>query len=173
MKREAVENIIRSIDPINAEYIIQNEEIVREFQWATKYLMNEKKDAALYAFKKFKRKVEEFKKYYLTPASIKVGDGVTVNYWTDRHAATVIKVTKSMVVVQRDTAILNPDFKPEWIPGGFVAHCTNQDEQTYTYRRNLDGEIIKIRWSNKYQRYCTPWNLSLSKGRHEYYDYNF
>lgn len=173
MKRETVESIIRCIDPVNAEYIIQNEEIVRGFQRAAEYLKNGKQGVALYVFKEFKKKVEEFKKYYLTPANIKVGDGVTINLWTDRHAATVIKVTKSMVVVQRDTAILNPDFKPEWIPGGFAAHCTNQDEQTYTYRRNPDGAITKIRWSNKFQRYGTPGNISLSKGRHEYYDYNF
>ena len=31
----------------------------------------------------------------MTPANIQVGDGVTVNLWSDRYAATVIKVTKS------------------------------------------------------------------------------
>lgn len=173
MKSETLERIIHSIDPVNAEYIIQNGEIVSGFQRATQYLKNGKSGVALYVFKEAKKKAGEFKEYHLTPDNVRVGDGVTINLWTDRHAATVIKVTKSMVVVQRDTAILNPDFKPEWIPGGFAAHCTNQNEQTYTYRRDPNGAITKIRWSHRYQRYGTPGNVSLSKGRHEYYDYNF
>ena len=109
----------------------------------------------------------------MTPANIQLGDGVTVNLWSDRYAATVIKVTKSSVTVRRDKATLNPDFKPEWIPGGFAAHCTNQEEQSYTYEPDESGTVYTFRWSNKYQRYGQPGNLSLSKGRHEFYDYNF
>lgn len=80
---------------------------------------------------------------------------------------------KNSVTVRRDKATLNPDFKPEWIPGGFAAHCTNQEEQSYTYEPDESGTVYTFRWSNKYQRYGQPGNLSLSKGRHEFYDYNF
>lgn len=114
-----------------------------------------------------------FRERFLTPASIQVGDGVTVNLWSDRYAATVIKVTKSSVTARRDKATLNPDFKPEWIPGGFAGHCTNQDEQTYSYEPDENGMEYTFRWSRKYQRYGQPGNLTLSKGRHEFYDYNF
>lgn len=124
--------IIRAIDPDNAPYIIQDSEIVRHFQRAAEYLKNGNSKLAGFCFRGAKEKVAQFGEHYLTPASIQVGDGVTVNLWSDRYAATVIKVTKSTVTVRRDKATLNPDFKPEWIPGGFAAHCTNQDEQTYT-----------------------------------------
>ena len=122
---------------------------------------------------KAKEKVALFRERFLTPASIQVGDGVTVNLWSDRYAATVIKVTKSSVTARRDKATLNPDFKPEWIPGGFAGHCTNQDEQTYSYEPDENGMEYTFRWSRKYQRYGQPGNLTLSKGRHEFYDYNF
>lgn len=104
---------------------------------------------------------------------VNLSTGETVNIWSDRYAATVIKVTKSSVTARRDKATLNPDFKPEWIPGGFAAHCTNQDEQTYTYQPDENGMEYTFRWSRKYQRYGQPGNLTLSKGRHEFYDYNF
>ena len=173
MKESSIFAIIRAIDPDNAPYIIQDSEIVRHFQRAAEYLKNGNRKLAGFYFRGAKEKVAQFGEYYLTPASVRVGDGVTVNLWSDRYAATVTKVTKSTVTVRRDKATLNPDFKPEWIPGGFAAHCTNQDEQTYTYESDENGTEYTFRWSRKYQRYGQPGNLSLSKGRHEFYDYNF
>lgn len=173
MKESSILVIIRAIDPDNAPYIIQDSEIVRHFQRAAEYLKNGNRKLAGFCFRGAKEKVAQFGEHYLTPASIRVGDGVTVNLWSDRYAATVIKVTKSSVTVRRDKATLNPDFKPEWIPGGFAAHCTNQEDQSYTYEPDESGKVYTFRWSNKYQRYGQPGNLSLSKGRHEFYDYNF
>lgn len=173
MKLESIQMVVVAIDQVNAEYIMQDKNIVETFQRAAEYLREGKRGLAEYVFREAKRKVNEFGRYRLTPASIQVGDGVTVNLWSDRYAATVIKVTKSSVTVRRDKAILNPDFKPEWIPGGFAAHCTNQDEQTYTYEPDENGTEYTFRWSRKYQRYGQPGNLTLSKGRHEFYDYNF
>lgn len=98
---------------------------------------------------------------------------MTICYWSDKHAATVIKKTPFSLTVRRDKATLDPGFKPEWIPGGFAAHCTNQDEQTYTYEPDPDGDVQTFRWSNKYGTYGQPGDLRLIKGRHEFYDYNF
>lgn len=109
----------------------------------------------------------------LTPVTAKVGDGATINLYTDRHACTIIKVTKTTITVRRDKATLNPNFRPEFIVGGFAAHCTNQDEQSYTYEPDEDGDLRTFHWSKKYNQYGTPGNPTLSKGRHEYYDYNF
>ena len=117
--------------------------------------------------------IDRVSEWILCPANVKVGDGVTINLWTDRHAATVIKKTAYSVTVQRDIATLSPEFKPERIPGGFAGHCINQDEQTYTYERAPKGHIETFRSSKKYGQYGTPGNPSLSKGRHEFYDYNF
>ena len=113
------------------------------------------------------RRIERF--------NVQVGDGVTICYWSDQHAATVISRTAKSITVQRDTATLDPSFKPEFIVGGFAGHCTNQDEQTYTYERNPKGRIETYRWSNKYGQYRSAGDQSIKiiNGRHEFYDYNF
>ena len=106
---------------------------------------------------------------------IEVGDGVTMCLWSDRHAFTVIARTKATLTIQRDKAILDPSFKPEYVPGGFACHCTNSDEQSYTYERDPNGEIEKCRWSEKRGRWQTgsDGSICIIRGRHEHYDYNF
>lgn len=88
---------------------------------------------------------------------------------------TVIAKTAKTITIQRDTATLDPNFKPEWIAGGFAGHCTNQDEQTYTYERNPEGEKVRCYWSERLGCYTTGGDQSIRirRGRHEFYDYNF
>lgn len=107
--------------------------------------------------------------------NVNVGDGVTICLYSDKHAGTIIKRTAKTITVQRDKAILDPNFKPEWIEGGFAGHCVNQGEQRYTYERDENGAITTYRWSDKYGRYCGGGDQSITiiNGRHEYYDYNF
>lgn len=173
MKLESIRAMVMGIDPVNVDYILERADIMDDFHRAYRYASEGNVKMAAWLLKRVKIDVAKFRERYLTPANIRVGDGVTVNLWSDRHAATVIKVTKSTVTVRRDKATLNPDFKPEWIPGGFAGHCTNQDEQTYTYEPDEKGTQYTFRWSRKYQRYGQPGDLTLSKGRHEFYDYNF
>lgn len=106
---------------------------------------------------------------------IDVGDGVTYCLWSDRYACTVIKKTAKTITIQRDKAILDPNFKPEWVVGGFSAVCLNDEEQDYTYERNPDGEIFVCHWSEKRGRYqCgSDGSIKIVRGRHEYYDRNF
>ena len=106
---------------------------------------------------------------------IEVGDGVTECLWSDSHAFTVIARTAKTLTIQQDKATLDPNFKPEWIPGGFAAHCTNQDEQEWTYERNPNGRILKCRWSEKNGRWQTgsDGSILIARGRHEFHDYNF
>ena len=101
------------------------------------------------------------------------GDGATINFYTDRHACTVIRKTKKMIVLQRDTATLKEDFKPDFDVGGFSAHCENNDKQEYTYERNPDGQTYRAFWSEKKGCYVADGCLKVSVGRHEFYDYNF
>lgn len=105
---------------------------------------------------------------------LEVGDGCTVRFYTDCHACTVIRKTKTTITVQRDKATLDPNWHPEFVVGGFVAHCTNQDEQTYSYERNTEGETYTARWSEAYGRYINDaQGYRITPGRHEFYDYNF
>lgn len=103
---------------------------------------------------------------------LEVGDGVTYHLFSDSHACTIIKRTAKTITIQQDKAILDLDFHPEWIEGGFVGYCINQGEQTYTYERNPNGRIITARWSDKRGGFVYMDKI-ITAGRHEFYDYNF
>ena len=105
-------------------------------------------------------------------SELQVGDGVTLNLYSDSEAYTVIKRTPTTITVQRDKAIKDPRFIPKWIPGGFSAICTNQDEQEYTYERDENGFKQTLHFSKKYGRFMYL-GKPISIGRHEFYDYNF
>lgn len=121
------------------------------------------------------RRQLEFEYHKELNREIEVGDGVTMYLWSDAQACTVIAKTAKTITIQRDKAILDPNFKPEWVPGGFSAICTNSAEQEWTYERNPNGEIIKCRWSEKYGGWQTgsDGSIKIGRGRHEHYDYNF
>ena len=155
------------------QYLMQRSEVAQKLAYVRWKEEQDKGNAPEYTYRYAMEHIDKVAEYLICPANIKVGDGVTVHLYSDAHAATVIKVTACSVTVQYDKATLDPNFKPEWIAGGFAAHCTNQDEQTYTYERNPKGRIETYRWSNRYGSYGTPGNLRLTKGRHEFYDYNF
>lgn len=103
---------------------------------------------------------------------LQVGDGVTVNLYSDSEAYTVIKRTPCTITIQRDRVTRDPNFKPQWIPLGCSAYCTNNEEQCWQYERNESGSILTLRFSKKYERFMYL-GKSISIGRHEYYDYNF
>ena len=106
---------------------------------------------------------------------IRVGDGVTLNLYSDSQAHTVIARTGRTLTIQRDKAIRDPNFKPEWVPGGFSAICTNSAEQEWTYERDPEGSITRCHWSEKYGVWQagSDGSMTVSRGRHEHYDYNF
>lgn len=94
---------------------------------------------------------------------LRVGDGVTVNLYSDSHAGTIIRRTRSSLWVQRDNAIR--------VDKNGMSDC-----QEYRYERDLDGSIFHCRWSEK--RGCFMFGgfkdgKPISVGRHEYYDYSF
>lgn len=90
---------------------------------------------------------------------VEVGDGVTLNLYSDSHACTVIKRTAKTLTVQRDNAKR-------------IDNNGMSDSQEYEYTPNENGNIEVVRWSNKYN--CWMWcDKAISMGRHEYYDYSF
>lgn len=104
--------------------------------------------------------------------NVQVGDGATVSYWSDMEAYTVIKKTAKTLTLRRCKATLDPNFKPDFVPGGFFGRVMNNSEQTYTYEEDEQGRVIRAFWSDVEKRY--KWQgLYVSPGRHEFYDYNF
>jgi hypothetical protein len=108
----------------------------------------------------------------------KVGDGATWVVHTDRHAGTIVEVSKSgkKITLQRDTATRLTD--PEFLAGGFSAHCTNNNEIEYSYEQNPEGakSVFTLRANGEWKLQNTSadgYGNNLIAGRREHYDYNF
>jgi hypothetical protein len=172
--QEKIENMVKRIDPVNAEYIMADHRFESKVESVLRYDAKKNTEMVNYMLVELRDMAQEFNEKNLTPANVKVGDGVTMHMYSDAHAGTVIKVTKTSVTIQRDDATLSPEFKPEFVVGGFAGHCTNQSDQRYTYEQNKNGSTMTFRWSKKYNRFQDgKTGRSLTKGRREFYDYNF
>ena len=75
-----------------------------------------------------------------TTTTFAVGDRVHFDIGSDVYPGTVVKTTATTVTVRRDTYHVDPTWKPEWIPGGFAGHVTNNREQRQIVEEDLDGE---------------------------------
>ena len=80
--------------------------------------------------------------------------------------------SNNILIVQERYMRMKPSFKPEFIVGGFAAHCTNQDEQEYDYEPNENGTIYVAHWSERKKGFYSN-GLHVTPFRHEFYDYNF
>lgn len=93
--------------------------------------------------------------------------------WSDTHPWIVISsspsgktLTVAPVEVEKD-----PEWKPNFMAGGFSAHCDNQSEQTWLYKgvcpmRRRTIRLGKRGWANGTFH-------ETEKGPVRYYDYNF
>jgi hypothetical protein len=105
-------------------------------------------------------------------SGMKVGDKGSVRLWSDSNPCTVIRRTKTTVTVRFDKAELNPEWKPEWVVGGFSAICTNQKDQQWIIEDDPEGSTETFRWSDKEN--CFIHNgCRLTPGWYKHYDYNF
>ena len=102
-----------------------------------------------------------------------VGQGATICHYSDRTACTIVAVSKSgkTISLQTDHAKLD-NWKPEMIPGGFAAHCTNNHSQRYRSLPNPDAPVWKARLC-KDGKFRTPNRERVIPGRHHFHDYNF
>ena len=107
--------------------------------------------------------------------STEVGEGVTYTMYTDRQAYTVISKTKSgkTFTCQQDKATIDPDWRPEIVPGGFSGHCTNQETQTYTYEADPEGHVMTARVGRDGWLRWTGQKRPAMLGRRAFRDYNF
>ena len=105
--------------------------------------------------------------------SLEVGDKVHICHYSDIDPGTVVRKTPTTIVVRYDDADLDPAWKPEFIPGGFSAICTNDSSQRWIIKEDLGGKLETFRWSKRYNRYRNRSGESVYPGWYKYYDYNF
>ncbi len=105
-------------------------------------------------------------------SSLEVGDHGSVKLYTDSNPCTVIKRTKTTVTVRFDKAERDPNWKPEWVAGGFSAICLNDNDQRWIIEEDENGTTERFYWSDKEN--CFVHNgCRLTPGWYKYYDFNF
>lgn len=100
---------------------------------------------------------------------VKVGDGCTICYYTDREPATIIEISDDgkTIKVQEDKSTRTD-------------HNGMSECQTYEYERDLNGSIHIFKQTRKNKNFYTDngkyndWGTWLGfGGRRKYYDYSF
>lgn len=93
--------------------------------------------------------------------------------FSDVHPFEVVRrVSSSCVVLRKMRAELAPDWKPNWIPGGFAGHVTNQDSQRWNYASDPEGEVVRVRFTKNGWAYKRRSFVMESVPR-KFHDYNF
>lgn len=167
-----IEELVSMVNGRDAQYIMV--EVEDKIRTAERFEAKGRTDIVNNIIEDIEKIALDFDSKFFTPANVQVGDGATIHMYSDSHAGTVVKVTKTTITIQHDKATLDPNWKPEVVVGGFAGHCTNQDSQTYTYERNPNGKVQTFRWNAKRGLFTNKSaGLTVTKGRHEFYDYNF
>lgn len=94
--------------------------------------------------------------------------------WTDIEPYELVNViSPKCVEIKAMKSELDPGWKPEWVPGGFSAICTNQASQRWSISSDPAALVIRARL-HKNGQWHSP------RGRHipsdhpvKLYDYNF
>lgn len=71
---------------------------------------------------------------------------------------------KATLVIQRVNMVLDPNWKPEFITGGFAGHCVNQHSQKWLSFLIDDYFEYRIKKNDRVKFEDEP---------HHFYDYNF
>jgi hypothetical protein len=117
--------------------------------------------------------IKEASNLYNPLDEAKVGDGVTVHYYSDAKAGTVIARTNKTLTIQLDTSTLLNRDELEFVSGGFSAHCVNQRDQKYSYKANAEGEVMKISRRKNGEYKVQKSDSRVSVGRGTFHDFNF
>ena len=108
------------------------------------------------------------------------GEYVTQTMYSDAHPFVVVSRTAQTITVLPVRTKLDPDWKPNILPGGFCGHCTNQETQTYIYDGvDHDAKLTVLRLKkSRYYGSDKLWNSPklgefCANGADRFHDYNF
>lgn len=82
-------------------------------------------------------------------------------------------VSGKTLEIRRMNAERDPTFKPEFVPGGFSAHCTNQIDQAWIISSDPTAAVIRIRKGKLGWKDANGNRYQLAEKPVRFYDYNF
>lgn len=94
--------------------------------------------------------------------------------YSDISPFEVVRVISDKTIEIREMkAELDPNWKPDMIPGGFSAHCVNQIDQKWIISPNENSIVIRIRKQKNGKWKSVFGEHRLSETPRKFYDYNF
>lgn len=94
--------------------------------------------------------------------------------WSDVNPFEVVRtVSEKTMEIRAMDAERSETWKPEFIPGGFSAHCTNNNDQEWDIKSNENNPIIRIRLGKKGWKDAHGRKFGLSDQPRKHYDFNF
>ena len=96
---------------------------------------------------------------------------------SDAHPFEIVRVVSDKTIeVRAMDAERSPDWKPEFVSGGFAGHCTNNDDQrnAWVMKSNADNPVVRIR-KRKNGSWYSPSHgrFYLSEAPFKKHDFNF
>ena len=98
---------------------------------------------------------------------------MNLRLYSDVHPFEIVRwISDKTVEIRAMRATIDPGWKPEFISGGFAAHCVNQCSQKYSFESDFDAPVLRARLGKK------GWKSKLgvhkpSEKPRKFYDYNF
>lgn len=115
--------------------------------------------------------------YYKGKLEIKVNDMQYANQigYSDVSPFEVVRaVSDKTLEVRAMTAERDPEWQPNFIPGGFSAHCANNYDQRWIITSDETNPVIRIRLSKNNGWQDAGHNrYKLAEAPRKFYDYNF
>ena len=94
--------------------------------------------------------------------------------WSDMSPYEIVRViSEKTIEIRAMRSEKDPNFKPEFVSGGFAGHCTNQNEQKWTYTSVEENDVIKARLRKDGYFYSRFGRHILDNEPVKFYDYNF
>ena len=95
--------------------------------------------------------------------------------YSDINPYEVVRVVSDKCLeVRAMAAERNPEWKPEFVPGGFSAVCLNQNSQEWDINSDPNARAIRIRLRKNGQWYAASGaRYALGDEPVKFYDYNF
>lgn len=124
--------------------------------------------------------IRSFTEFTTNIEGLPEGDYMTQTMYSDKQPWKVVEVSPSgkTITLQLVETEIAPDWKPHVLPGGFVGHCTNNDDQRYVYKGlspvTTKVRLRKSRYIGSDQLWASPQQGEfIDNGAVRKYDYNF
>lgn len=96
--------------------------------------------------------------------------------WSDVRPYEIVRVISDKTIEVREMdAQQHPDWKPDFVSGGFAGHCVNNDDQrnAWAITSNESNPVIRIRKGKNGWKNPRAGRFYLSETPNKHHDYNF